>query len=397
MGICQPSWSGCAEMFPENESATGCLNTIETEQMPILTTFLRTSPQQPATMSQSTVRGQTSDVDEVSMRTPSSNSSSKNDFHTTEMNLPSNYLHTAVLTSTTEGAEFWGQVATAYFEFCKRSCHNRTISRVRENCRSCFCDDVCLVYGDCCPDVYARIQHGPTKDSLTSSLLCSKASYGSKKEFLYWMVSKCPEDESNRNLKELCLTTSTSHWNFTQPVTDAKTNFTYKNVFCAVCHGIISAVAWKMQIEIFNARSVLGLTSPESIYKSVINSEENELVYKPLDSFASRVRECSLAISRCNESGEWKVYDPMIERACGAFWAVFKLKQEIYKNPFCLLCNSDYTWEGLLALEDRPWLTAVLGSPLLMLLDFGDGLASSQGVDNWCSDEQVLDAYEVSE
>jgi hypothetical protein len=43
-----------------------------------------------------------------------------------------------------------------------------------------------------------------------------------------------------------------------------------------------------------------------------------------------------IPITRCNVTGKWASYNKVIERACGAYTAIFL---NTYKNVFCFLCN----------------------------------------------------------
>lgn len=60
------------------------------------------------------------------------------------------------------------------------------------------------------------------------------------------------------------------------------------------------------------------------------------LRFEPPDD--SAVTSCDY-IERCNQTGEWSLYDPYLEIACLSYLSVFVQNQIEFRNVHCYLCN----------------------------------------------------------
>lgn len=105
-----------------------------------------------------------------------------------------------------------------------------TLSR----CPPCFCDESCFRNLNCCPDKFFQ-----RPLAVLDSPLIFIADYekNNNKIFLmsYEIISTCL-DASEKEDIEKCEEPKDS-FHFDRPVTSLATNFTYRNIFCAVCHG----------------------------------------------------------------------------------------------------------------------------------------------------------------
>ena len=242
-------------------------------------------------------------------------------------------------------AEFWKQTAAAYYDFCRKTCNPLDNLNSERNCLPCWCDGACTVYGDCCPDVYAKLGHQPLSGWRNGSVRCSRTSFGSSVTLDYVMMTQCPAD-ADRSLTVKCESMVTSHWNLTRPVTDIESFVTYKNRYCALCHSAARIQPWEVKIAVVNPATVIGITSRTELYRAVVSDVDNEVFYTCPSSFADHARKCSLEplTSHCNVTGEWANYDGNVERACLLLTAPIKHQFKGYKNPFCYLCNTWKNW-----------------------------------------------------
>ena len=244
---------------------------------------------------------------------------------------------------------FWKEVAAAYNRFCNRPCQGNG----HTGCSSCFHDKVCLVYGDCCPDIYASFgqMYRPAMHTYVS---CSRTSFGgawsTSKGHL--MVTRCPPGEN----KSVNLKCDSEDW--TQPVTDIETHITFKNPDCARCHGSSSLLPWKATAFIYDSPTALDLVdsgvvdgetldakSSREIYHRILQDNANEIMYEPPYQTAKYARPCAPGqVSKCNFDRVGKDFDVYVNRACTLLNLPVDLYRTPYKNPFCFFCNSPLNW-----------------------------------------------------
>ena len=110
----------------------------------------------------------------------------------------------------------------------------------------CFCDEYCTVFLDCCAD-YEQFcllgKHSNSSKSLNHEFWKCHDRGGSTMPFAKGvrMISACPENWTYDEIATKCTRDipemSEGSQSHTTPLIDAKNN-TYKNRFCAVCHGV---------------------------------------------------------------------------------------------------------------------------------------------------------------
>lgn len=104
-------------------------------------------------------------------------------------------------------------------------CHNK--------CPPCSCNEDCFKNETCCPDVFF-MQRKEQESFITPFLYRSPfddlLSYEQ-----YAMLTQCPSN-ADSNTKEMCEISSNENVKRLFPVTSSKTNYTYRNHLCAVCH-----------------------------------------------------------------------------------------------------------------------------------------------------------------
>lgn len=104
--------------------------------------------------------------------------------------------------------------------------------------RNCLCDEVCSIFGDCCPDSKWFNVKKELSKILPASLSCIRF-----KQYGYnLVVTKCPDSwPQNDEVALSCAEEATEFQLQTDPVmhmpvTDEKSGITYRNVKCAECH-----------------------------------------------------------------------------------------------------------------------------------------------------------------
>ena len=112
---------------------------------------------------------------------------------------------------------------------------------------SCWCDEICSVYDDCCFDV-TNISSSVEEQIYTEymHLFLKPRDQGDA----YYMIDKCPfnwtaDEEYEASVGNNCTTLTTL-----PPVSDSTTGITYRNEYCAICHNIntTSLLIWQTRL-----------------------------------------------------------------------------------------------------------------------------------------------------
>lgn len=101
--------------------------------------------------------------------------------------------------------------------------------------RNCLCDELCSLYGDCCPD--SKRFSADQQPLAATRFSCLPF----KQYNLNWVVNKCPADWKDPEVALACELEPTEakihldpigH----MPVTSTVSGVTYRNMNCAICH-----------------------------------------------------------------------------------------------------------------------------------------------------------------
>ncbi|XP_069136321.1 uncharacterized protein [Argopecten irradians] len=205
-------------------------------------------------------------------------------------------------------------------------------------CPSCYCDDVCMSRGDCCPDVYFAL---PPLTCINTTIL--NATYFSKnmepKSPSYEIVTSCPE-ETGKKERQLCEKTYSVKELLTRPpVASTSYPVSYKNKYCASCNGEYNTTNWILDIDCLKFADFNFLSTYQDIIQLARN-RECRMRYTPMQNPA---RPCKLKIGRkdimirtCNVTKSWKTFDQSIKMACES---TYFMEFHHYKNVFCYMCN----------------------------------------------------------
>ena len=315
--------------------------------------------------------------------------------------------------------ELWDIIIETYNEMCGTQCGGRNLNSYTPGvCARCWCDMACIIYGDCCPDLYKRNGYTTLQDSNVQN--CRKVTFpGTQGRDTYQMIGSCIDRDRKsalenyareQNLSKYNLPTDTkglgitnsdtpsmsanevmpleermcvtpdlaSHWNQSRPITDRVTGLTFVNQYCALCSQIDprNSLPWKISIKASYSTFFSKPRSALETYRFAMTSKNAKVVYKPplMDSkTVNTVRKCDDAegqISECNITGLWRHYSEAAERACLMlnlpilpYPPDYMYHLVRYKNPYCYFCNHDVTWEqvSLLLAEHKSLQLELLG------------------------------------
>ncbi|RUS75515.1 hypothetical protein EGW08_016720 [Elysia chlorotica] len=331
--------------------------------------------------------------------------------------------------------EFWNIITFTYNQVCRTRCEGSSgLHRDRPGlCSMCWCDQACLLYGDCCPDyykhngyvppLYADVQgcrsaalpptSGPQHDYYRFVWACADRQ---SIQYLRDFSSKL-KDEKDRNsfndstddtrndndddvnvddndnnyhgvntseAQRMCMNPDpTSHWNQTQPITDLDSGLTFSNQYCAQCSGISlkNYLPWHLSINMASSEFFSQGRTVLETYMDAVTSSDAQVVYTPPKTRDSQVRRCrnykdvstlTNHITRCNQTGLWGKFSLIAQEACGMLdLPISPLGTRYsYKNPYCYYCNHDVTWEQVKSLRAAsPSIIPGTGHTLEVLMD----------------------------
>ena len=229
--------------------------------------------------------------------------------------------------------KFWNKVEREINQTAKRN----------DTCNiSCYCDQFCTVFDDCCAG--ANTTSFSWKQVPKDTFTCKRIPGIIHKAIS--IVNMCPLSYGDADIRSECETTERNGL-LNVPVSDVVTNILYRNVYCALCHNVTKYVYWLQEIKcLFQSPT----TPPESFPSFKANHRCLELnkFYHP--NFTHRV--CTPHVSSC--SAGWG--DGMYKDACASYTNFTISGGHYYKNKYCALCNyeeaDDRSYPG--RLEEKP-------------------------------------------
>lgn len=198
---------------------------------------------------------------------------------------------------------------------------------------TCFCDEHCMVFRDCCADyeqACLSIVNQNSSRSLNAELWqCNNHIDGVHGANGVWMISACPANWTQDDIAVNC-TGNMQHMSGNchdfAPVTDMRGN-TYKNRFCALCHGVQTDTS-----QLYNVQNTKNASGPIPINCSLVK-------WKPPSGVPRRY---CLEVTRnelCfNKSSRFEVYSGCLSRPPGIVMDS-KANSKLYFNRFCALCS----------------------------------------------------------
>ena len=115
--------------------------------------------------------------------------------------------------------------------------------------RNCFCDALCLTYGDCCADFRPESVEIETGNSLPnlprSAISCARVEEIDTAYEIY-IVTKCPRRFSDRAIRDGCENAGNAGEFFQLPVSGVASGVLYRNAYCAICANESAYLFWRM-------------------------------------------------------------------------------------------------------------------------------------------------------
>ena len=198
--------------------------------------------------------------------------------------------------------------------------------------KSCRCDNECALYDDCCSDFTPSANARSGASPLHEFLECSKVDFTGDlldiniKSLL--MVSRCPQPTEHQ---EQCTNAS-----LFLPVTDPHTNFTFRNVYCALCNNISreQVLPWESQ---FSCPS-LQRTENLSTFEAVTGVCFLKMVVPSSRAPGTHTRSCIPHEFTCSNSSS-SSNDLVHNCTRGPYDLVTTLDKRIFRNQYCAQCN----------------------------------------------------------
>lgn len=231
-------------------------------------------------------------------------------------------------------------------EACGRHCRNGSTvwSAPLEfspfRCSSCYCDNLCTSYGDCCPDENGTV---PTPNS-DVTYVCIRPGPNGFTDTLYYMIKWCPSNATN-------VTSVVSDELY--PVTSVRTRQTYFNEAFAACNNDTDFVHWlnvtKCSDIVLNSEdddededdmTPDGTTQERGVsecYASFIPAPES-VTHRPCS--WHKTVDSERIVDKCNSSGILSNVDPVLQTLCQSNEYLVDSYDTVYKNVFCYLCNT---------------------------------------------------------
>ncbi|KAH3868265.1 hypothetical protein DPMN_031406 [Dreissena polymorpha] len=220
-------------------------------------------------------------------------------------------------------------------------------------CQSCSCNiTTCADTRDCCADIIDDVYFDINEDISVSSKQCIPFKYGLK----YtgngkFGITSCPlhVKDTHTRLCKRKYSENVSLQDLT-PVYDNKTFTIYRNKYCAYCHGLDGNMFAYFDPNL-RCNDLSGVNSNASdMLSTVLENEDCNIEFFTNETrYDFELGNCLPLIHDCNVTGNWKLYDAEIERACQIYKSPVEPWNGVmipllgyttrFQNIFCLLCN----------------------------------------------------------
>ena len=279
-----------------------------------------------------------------------------------------------------------------------RNCsHTQAESSCADNARftwtnfvsaTCFCDDLCHVYGDCCEDTtHSEISKVKVHVQLSIEVfecvpLKSVLPY---KDVSILLVNKCPRlsDVSDTHTVESCEYKNKTDVFLNWPVSDTD-GILYKNVYCGLCNDklVTDLAYWTSNIQCRRSTGPDNVQTEKEFYellRSKLADGKCTISYSPPPGGRS-FRACKTNINLCPSTWTDKCSSTLCQSGETSY--VFSASDyRAYKNKYCAFCNgvneticqdvlSEIHATGLMLGSSPPFF------PLSIVLDLNKGSGS---------------------
>ena len=239
------------------------------------------------------------------------------------------------------------------------SCSNDT-----DNYHTCFCDRLCRVYGDCCPD-YVDKEGGHQLTPLSPrSFVCRKFPDHSRQPV--YVITECPATYSVQFVLDGCRQGSESTDRssadiiYLVPVSNRVTGLVYRNIYCAMCHDEEDVSFWNVTSEHCDMQVQENQGSETTESAGVDDMEHESFVSACLFSFSPMrdvpvPRRCIDNIATCPDEADAELAS-QCSRPSRVAYVYQPPTGQAYRSRDCAACNgiSDHDLQCTsMPLDDR--------------------------------------------
>lgn len=221
----------------------------------------------------------------------------------------------------------------------QKHCHKNTTSFKADTFFNCYCDDACYkIFSDCCPDyekqcgeqkVGENVEKNPWQCVELGNYVTGCKIVGATG---VWMVAKCPRNWTLGEGRAKCEKPKHKKVIDSTPVL-GNNKITYRNMHCAVCHGVTNYSTWNIPVFTF-------VTPPEwldldSKLEFIVQNGGYIFTQEPREGQPRRYCAGRNYISNCTNTTH-------VDRSnClnGGINAVMGKWKRYYKNEACASCN----------------------------------------------------------
>ncbi|XP_041347265.1 uncharacterized protein LOC121367221 [Gigantopelta aegis] len=272
--------------------------------------------------------------------------------------------------------DFESDVVAIDFLYCGPTCRFKTglkRSRKKGQCDDCSCSENCQQSGDCCPDLVLLYNQTHQREKYPGCIGDEIPLTKDTKSYL--IINWCPKYYNVTHLKMACEEPPYTDWSSVVPHFNIDSGTSFRNSYCAQCHGQNNTRSWSTSISCSSFDNALHeADSLLVLFNATVKSKVCSIHFAPpsLDTQTCKARQGAV-IDSCNVTGKWRFYDKNIAKACSMFSHVVN---GTYRNVFCYLCNTDLDWHSILRQTVSDKSKQVMTATLTALIDFSNTLES---------------------
>ncbi|PFX13285.1 G-protein coupled receptor Mth2 [Stylophora pistillata] len=220
-----------------------------------------------------------------------------------------------------------------------QSCTGRCFSKERKPNMTCYCDNACKTFGDCCLDFYSSCNQN-SSDVLLQDVECGDINSYLRSGVI--MRSTCRSYNSLSTND--CHTLTVQQLNMTLqkelPVFAMKQNVTYRSIACAKCNDEENASFWGLDISCKSTRGSPPTPNLTAVSTFLNEHKDCSWKYAPTHDLADYYRSCVVKDAPC-ASNKLNI-SPIVRELCELYSMVFTVDgKRSYRNPHCALCNQE--------------------------------------------------------
>ncbi|XP_015752352.1 PREDICTED: adhesion G-protein coupled receptor G2-like isoform X1 [Acropora digitifera] len=302
-------------------------------------------------------------------------------------------------------------------ELMKFSCRNRCGSDERNaetikkfcsrNPVPCFCDKLCVEFGDCCFDFSRRCRHlaNPRGHIPSSNQICRHGKplrypgESCEETMGYAVWTTCPKNWSDPIVQHKCQNEDQSDFLNNLPVFDNDSRITYRNIFCARCNGAVNTRYWKLGAICWRWFNTTGL--PIEDLMRMVDAKCKVII---IESWLRYLKRCIPRFQDCSTVSQEKNDMNCQSQCLGYAFPVYARKSKtVFRNVQCALCSGFKPMH--LTIFNPEWASRTV-PPLSILFDFTFSSESSINIidremnasryvqQSWsCDPNEVYDPY----